>query len=82
MGRLVLQMGLSLDGLIAHPGQGRAGEDVPPEAPALTARKLGEGLSLFAGLAEPLVLDLVEATAYDDSSVLHIYHPRPGKPAR
>ena len=33
------------------------------------------GLSLFAGLPKPLVLDLVEATAYDDGSVLHIYRP-------
>ena len=181
MGRLVLQMGLSLDGLMAHPGQARADTGVPPEAPALTARKLdlirdagahlmgrttyqemssfwptsdheyaapmndipkvvfsktlttadwpqstiasgdtadevnalkrahakdliawggatfaqslsrhslvdeyrlvfqpvalGAGLSLFAGLPKPLVLDLVEATAYDDGSVLHVYRP-------
>ncbi len=42
MRRLVLQMGVSLDGLIAHPGEARpAGPEVPPEDPALKARKLG-----------------------------------------
>ncbi len=42
MRRLVLQMGVSLDGLIAHPGEARAaGPGVPPEDPALKARKLG-----------------------------------------
>jgi dihydrofolate reductase len=36
---------------------------------------LGEGLPLFAGLAAPMVLDLVDATAYGDGSVLHVYRP-------
>ena len=36
---------------------------------------LGEGLPLFAGFTEPLVLDLIEAQAYADGSVLHIYRP-------
>jgi dihydrofolate reductase len=36
---------------------------------------LGDGLSLFAGLTAPLVLDLIEAQAYADGSVLHIYRP-------
>jgi dihydrofolate reductase len=181
MGRLVLQMGVSLDGLIAHPGGAREDSGVRSEDPALKARKLdwikdagvhlmgrttyremagfwptsddeyaapmndipkvvfsktltradwpestiasgdladevnalkgasgkdliawggatfarslsqhrlvdeyrlvfqpvalGEGLSLFAGLRAPLVLDLIEATAYADNSVLHIYRP-------
>jgi dihydrofolate reductase len=36
---------------------------------------LGDGLSLFAGLAAPFVLDLIEARAYADGAVLHIYRP-------
>lgn len=36
---------------------------------------LGDGLPLFAGLSAPLVLDLVEARAYADGAVLHIYRP-------
>jgi dihydrofolate reductase len=36
---------------------------------------LGDGLPLFAGLTAPLVLDLVEAQAYADGSVLHVYRP-------
>jgi len=36
---------------------------------------LGDGLPLFAGLAGPLGLDLIDATAYGDGSVLHIYRP-------
>lgn len=36
---------------------------------------LGEGLPLFAGFTEPLVLDLIEAQAYADGAVLHIYRP-------
>jgi dihydrofolate reductase len=36
---------------------------------------LGDGLALFAGLSTPFVLDLVEAQAYADGSVLHIYRP-------
>jgi len=36
---------------------------------------LGEGLPLFAGFSDPLVLDLIEARAYGDGSVLHIYRP-------
>jgi dihydrofolate reductase len=38
---------------------------------------LGAGLPLFSGLAEPLVLDLIDATAYRDGSVLHTYRPAP-----
>ncbi len=182
MRRLVLQMGVSLDGLIAHPGEARAaGPEAPPEDPALKARKLGwirdaglhlmgrttyeemagfwptsddayakpmnelpkvvfsktlttadwpqttiasgdladeisalkrepgkdliawggatfaqsltrlrlvdeyrlvhqpvalgDGLPLFAGLTAPMVLDLIEARAYADGSVLHVYRP-------
>jgi dihydrofolate reductase len=42
MARLVLMMGVSLDGLNARPGQGRATDRaIPPEDPALKARKLG-----------------------------------------
>jgi dihydrofolate reductase len=40
---------------------------------------LGDGLPLFAGLTAPMVLDLVEARAYPDGAVLHIY--RPGREA-
>ena len=36
---------------------------------------LGDGLPLFAGLTAPLVLDLVEARAYADGAVLHVYRP-------
>jgi dihydrofolate reductase len=186
MRKLVLMMGVSLDGLVARPGQFRGGESgVPPEDPALKARKLawlreadlhlmgrvtyeemasfwptsddeyakpmndlpkvvfsatlttadwpettiahgdlageisalkrqpgqdmiawggaafaqslsrlglvdeyrlvlqpvalGDGLPLFAGLTAPLVLDLIEARAYADGSVLHIYRPAPSK---
>lgn len=39
---------------------------------------LGEGLPLFAGLTTPFVLDLIEAKAYGDGSVLHIYRPAAG----
>jgi dihydrofolate reductase len=38
---------------------------------------LGDGLPLFAGLSAPFVLDLIEARAYADGSVLHIYRPAP-----
>jgi len=36
---------------------------------------LGDGLPLFAGLTAPFVLDLLEARAYADGAVLHIYRP-------
>jgi dihydrofolate reductase len=36
---------------------------------------LGDGLPLFAGLTAPFVLNLVEARAYTDGAVLHIYRP-------
>jgi dihydrofolate reductase len=36
---------------------------------------LGGGLPLFAGLSAPFVLDLIEARAYADGAVLHIYRP-------
>jgi dihydrofolate reductase len=36
---------------------------------------LGDGLPLFAGLTAPLVLDLIEAHAYGDGAVLHVYRP-------
>jgi dihydrofolate reductase len=39
---------------------------------------LGDGLPLFAGLTAPFVLDLVEARAYADGAVLHIYRPAAG----
>lgn len=39
---------------------------------------LGDGLPLFAGLAAPFVLDLIEARAYADGAVLHIYRPAAG----
>jgi len=183
--KLVLQMGLSLDGLVARPGKfGAGGWGLPPEDPALTARKLdwlgnadlhlmgratyeemaavwpysdgeyakpmndipkvvfsktltradwpestvasgnladeigalkrepgkdliawggasfaqsltklrlvdeyrlvlqpvalGDGLPLFAGLTAPFVLNLIEARAYGDGAVLHIYRPAGG----
>jgi dihydrofolate reductase len=40
---------------------------------------LGDGLPLFAGLTAPFVLDLVEARAYGDGAVLHIYRPANGQ---
>jgi dihydrofolate reductase len=36
---------------------------------------LGDGLPLFAGLTAPFVLDLIEARAYGDGAVLHVYRP-------
>ena len=39
---------------------------------------LGDGLALFAELSTPFVLDLVEAQAYADGSVLHVYRPAAG----
>ena len=39
---------------------------------------LGDGLPLFAGLTAPFVLDLIEARAYADGAVLHIYRPATG----
>jgi len=42
MRKLVLSMGVSLDGLVARPGPHGAGDwGLPPEDPALTKRKLG-----------------------------------------
>jgi len=42
VGHLVLQMGISLDGLVARPGPfGAGGWGTPPEDPALEERKLG-----------------------------------------
>ena len=42
MRKLVLSMGVSLDGLVARPGRlGAAGWGLPPEDPALKVRKLG-----------------------------------------
>jgi hypothetical protein len=35
-------------------------------------------MPLFAGLSKPLVLDLIEARAYADDAVLHIYRPAAG----
>jgi dihydrofolate reductase len=43
---------------------------------------LGDGLPLFAGLTAPLVLDLIEARAYADGAVLHVYRPAAGKEPR
>ena len=41
MGNLILQMGVSLDGLVARPGRyGAGGWGTPPEDPALKQRKL------------------------------------------
>src|SRR5436190_20677955 len=40
--KLVLSMGVSLDGLVARPGRfGAAGWGIPPDDPALKERKLG-----------------------------------------
>jgi dihydrofolate reductase len=41
---------------------------------------LGDGLPLFAGLTAPFVLDLIEARAYPDGAVLHVYRPVSGPP--
>ena len=55
MRKLALMMGVSLDGLVARPGKfGAGGWGLPPEDPALKARKLdwlGEaGLHLMGAL--------------------------------
>ena len=77
MRKLVLIMGVSLDGLVARPGGfGAGGWGVPPEDPALKARKLD--WLRDAGLPAPFLLDLTEARAYPDGSVLHIYRPATG----
>ena len=69
MRKLVLQMGVSLDGLVARSGKfGAGGWGLPPEDPALKARNL----DLFRA---PIVLDLIEARAYGDGAVLHVYRP-------
>jgi dihydrofolate reductase len=39
---------------------------------------LGDGLPLFSGLTAPFVLDLIEARAYADGAVLHVYRPAAG----
>jgi len=39
---------------------------------------LGAGVPLFSGFIEPYVLDLIEAQAYSDGAVLHIYRPAAG----
>jgi dihydrofolate reductase len=39
---------------------------------------LGDGLPLFAGLTAPFVLNLIEAQAYGDGAVLHVYRPAAG----
>jgi dihydrofolate reductase len=39
---------------------------------------LGDGLPLFAGLTAPFVLDLIEARAYADGAVVHVYRPAAG----
>lgn len=36
---------------------------------------LGDGRPLFAGLAAPFLLNLTDACAYGDGSVLHVYRP-------
>jgi dihydrofolate reductase len=42
MRKLILSMGVSLDGLVARPGRfGAAGWGLPPDDPALKERKLG-----------------------------------------
>jgi dihydrofolate reductase len=42
MRKLILSMGVSLDGLVARPGRfGALGWDLPPDDPALKERKLG-----------------------------------------
>jgi dihydrofolate reductase len=45
---------------------------------ALQPVALGDGLPLFAGLTAPFVLDLIEARAYADGAVLHVYRPAAG----
>jgi dihydrofolate reductase len=37
---------------------------------------LGDGMPLFAGLPEPLQLDLVEANRYETGTVVHVYRRR------
>ncbi len=43
---------------------------------------LGDGLPLFAGLTAPFVLDLIEARAYADDAMLHVYRPAATSPNR
>jgi dihydrofolate reductase len=38
---------------------------------------LGDGLPLFKDLPAPLRLHLIQATTYEDGSVLHVYRPAP-----
>jgi dihydrofolate reductase len=47
-------------------------------AEEISALALRDGLPLFAGLTAPFVLDLIEARAYADGAVLHVYRPVAG----
>jgi hypothetical protein len=60
--KLVLQMGCLAGCNVARPGRFGAGG-------------WGDGLPLFAGLSAPFNLDLIEAQAYADGAVLHVYRP-------
>ncbi len=84
MRKLVLSMGVSLDGLVARPGRyGAGGWGLPPEDPALTEHNrlmlqpvvLGQGLPLFKDLTSPLQLELIHAQTYPTGAALHVYRP-------
>jgi hypothetical protein len=50
--------------------------DIPKMVLSKTLTKAG--VPLFSGFTEPYVLDLIEAQAYRDGAVLHIYRPAAG----
>jgi hypothetical protein len=55
-----------------------APESSAPEAGDPSAGPGPEGVPLFSGFTEPYVLDLIEAQAYSDGAVLHIYRSAAG----
>jgi hypothetical protein len=59
MRKLILSMGLSLDGLVARPGRyGARGWGLPPDDPALKERKLAWLRDIGLHLLRPLTLAL------------------------
>ncbi len=73
MRKLVLSMGMSLDGLVARPGRyGAGGRGLPPEDAALTQRKLGWMDDIGLHLSR---LGLVDAKTYPTGAARHVYRP-------
>jgi hypothetical protein len=68
------EVGLHLMGRVTWPRSTIAHGDLTGEYRLVVQPVvLGGGLPLFAGLAAPFSLDLIEARSYADGSVLHTY---------